>query len=181
MSNFKKMRLVEDNQPNNRDLFSQFTTSPTVQRLSELDIEIRDILNREINEREKAKLYSQTLRKFLTYKRIHKEQQILDQTKNLDLLKNIAAQINPKKKIKRKGLKIPKTPKKTRKHTFTVLRKKRNKRLNKNTNQPSTSKNVFGWNLNESDSDQSGADEVEEFFHNALSYPKNWQKYGNKK
>jgi len=146
MSNFKKMRLVEDNQPNNRDLFSQFTTSPTVQRLSELDIEIRDILNREINEREKAKLYSQTLRKFLIYKQKHEDEENILKQKELELLTKRTSVLNTpvkkgstkKKKKKKKARILFSTPYKTPRLLDRLSRSSNKERNKKKQTKPKT-------------------------------------------
>jgi len=104
MSNFKKMRLVDDTTSLNRDIYSPYTTSPIVQRLGSLDIEISKILNSDINEREKAKLYSQTLRKFLIYKQKHEDEEEILRRKELDLLnkKVNLLRLPPKKKKKQK-------------------------------------------------------------------------------
>src|SRR5260370_24974714 len=113
MSTFKKMRLVEDNQSINKDLFSQFKTTPNIKRLGTLDQEINNILNSDISEREKAKLYSQTLRKFLIYKQKHQDDEDILKQKELELLtKKFSVLIQPNVYVSRKKL-TKKKPKRT--------------------------------------------------------------------
>ena len=125
MSNFKKMRLVSDSKTNKiqSDLSNIYRheTYPELQRLNDLDLEIKEILNSNIDEVAKAKLYSQTLRKFLTYKQLHQELQQFDRNREIDVIKKL---IKPKKKkskkksaetqtnIIKKSSSIIKTPKK---------------------------------------------------------------------
>jgi len=69
------MRLVNDdediNEKQNELLnISKYQSPLNLQRMSDLDKEINKILNSNINERIKAKLYAETLRQFLIYKNI---------------------------------------------------------------------------------------------------------------
>ena len=137
MSNFKKMRLVEDNQSINKDLFSQFKTTPNIKRLGTLDQEINNILNSDISEREKAKLYSQTLRKFLIYKQKHQDDEDILKQKELELLtKKFSVLKQPKVYVSRKKLK-KKKPKRTLVSTShpRLLRRTSNKKRKTNAKQ----------------------------------------------
>ena len=101
MSNFKKMRLVDFNAKSteSNDVFNMIKhETPThLRRVNDLDLEIKDILNSEIDEENKAKLYTQALRRFITFKNLHEDQQLLDESRKLDLLKKI---VKPRKRKK---------------------------------------------------------------------------------
>ena len=146
------MRLVEDNQPSNKDLFSQFTTTPTVKRLGMLDSEINDILNREISEREKAKLYSQTLRKFLIYKQKHQNEENILRQKELELLTKKASTLKKPKKnnprITRRLFTSPyQTPRLQSKSKKTKTKKKKKPKANSNIGNVSTEPEATTSNL----------------------------------
>ena len=72
---FKRMRLVNDDDDINEKQdklynIAKYQSPLKLQRMSDLDKEIDRILNSNINERVKAKLYAETLRQFLIYKNI---------------------------------------------------------------------------------------------------------------
>ncbi len=126
MSNFKRMRLINEDEiiPHKKDEiygFAKHETSPHILRMSDLDDQINDILKSNLNEENKAKLYSQALRKFLTYKRLHQDKQLVDRNQGLDLLKklNITPQL---RKITVKKKKIPII----RKRKIVIRKKKKN-------------------------------------------------------
>src|SRR5277367_799037 len=72
MSNIKKMKLVPYTQDDNklREVINSMSisSSPYLKGASNLDLEINQILDSNENERNKALLYAQALKKFLTYK-----------------------------------------------------------------------------------------------------------------
>ena len=126
MSNFKRMRLINEDEiiPQKKDDifgYSKHETSPHILRMSDLDDQINDILKSNLNEENKAKLYSQALRKFLTYKRLHQEKQLVDRSQGLDLLKKLNITV-PTRKIKVKSKRIPKI----QKRKIIVKKKKKN-------------------------------------------------------
>ena len=132
MSNFKRMRLINEDEiiPHKKDdIFglAKHETSPHILRMSDLDDQINDILKSNLNEENKAKLYSQALRKFLTFKRLHQEKQILDRSQGLDLLKKLNITSTPRK-IRVKKKKIPKV----RKRKIIIKKKKKNIRKRPN-------------------------------------------------
>src|SRR6266581_5293536 len=73
MSTFKKMKLVPLDSPK-EDLLGdilntiKLSTSPDLKKASTLDKDIKIILNSNINDIQKVKLYGQALKKFLVYK-----------------------------------------------------------------------------------------------------------------
>ncbi len=126
MSNFKRMRLINEDEiihDKKDDIFgpSKHETSPHILRMSDLDDQINDILKSNLNEENKAKLYSQALRKFLTYKRLHQEKQLVDRSRGLDFLKKLNI-IPPTRKITVKKKKIPKI----QKRKIVIRKKKKN-------------------------------------------------------
>jgi len=168
------MRLINDDESSKQqNIFDadRFETHPNVQRLNELDFEINNILNSDIDEINKAKLYSQTLRKFLTYKRLHQEQKLIDQNKEIDLLKKfIQPKIKKSRKLKRpvisnltlkvkssQQIKTPFKKKSPFKKTVSVKKKElksspKSKKSIKNIYKPSTSKG-YKTDINSSDSE----------------------------
>jgi hypothetical protein len=111
MSNFKKMKLVDlDEQKGlQRNVFrtEKYTTSKHLRRISGLDKQMNEILNSKLDEITKVKLYSQALRKFLTFKKKHEEDE--------EVAKRLAFQnINIPKIVTLKAPKVKKTPKKKR-------------------------------------------------------------------
>ena len=105
-----------------------------------MDKQISEILNSEINEENKAKLYKQTLRKFLTFKRLHQEDDLAIRNREFELDKLLSQQ----KKTQSKTTPIrpirktqPKTPKKKKKTT-----KKTTSKIQSTIFNPSTSGNI---------------------------------------
>lgn len=80
MSTFAKMRIVPDSKTNNQNkdivniIRQQIPSQMKI--LSELDFEMSDILNSNLDDLTKAKLYSQNLRKYLTHKDIQREESL---------------------------------------------------------------------------------------------------------
>ena len=72
MSNIKKMKLVPYTQDDNklREVINSMSisSSPYLKGASNLDLEINQILDSNENERNKALLYGQALKKYLTYR-----------------------------------------------------------------------------------------------------------------
>lgn len=148
MSNFKKMRLVNEGQ-NKSDIFkiAQHDIPVNLKRVSDLDTEINTILSSDIDEENKAKLYSQTLRKYLTFKRLHQDQKVAQRNKTLNFLqrhmqipkRTVQIPINTTPKRSRIPRVIHKSPRKTK----TSIRKtpKKIKKLKKSffIDEPSTS------------------------------------------
>ena len=77
MSLFKKMKLVPDVQSNNNknDLkyVTRYEPPSNIQQMSDLDDEMKKILNSDLDEYTKAKLYSESLRKFIFYKKLNSQ------------------------------------------------------------------------------------------------------------
>ena len=72
MSSFKRMRLVDESTSGdgeNLSKIAKYEIQPELHRMNDLDLEMKNILSQNIDEVSKAKLYSQTLRKFMNYKR----------------------------------------------------------------------------------------------------------------
>ena len=85
MSRFKKMRLVNENDKNIKEDIQniiKYETPMHLQNMSDLDQEIDSILKRKIDSNTKAKLYSEILRKFLLFKKIHNKQTKFNQMKS---------------------------------------------------------------------------------------------------
>jgi hypothetical protein len=114
MSQFKKMRLVKDDQSTKNQIEyrnpERFTTSTNVQRMGDLDNEINEILESKVPESTKAKLYRQALKKFLTFKELHREEQSEHNNHHLDLIKKLSTPIIKKVKRKNKTLSTPRKP-----------------------------------------------------------------------
>ena len=74
MSLFKKMKLVPDVQSNKNknDLKSviDYETSTNIRKMNDLDDEMKKILNSDLDEYTKSKLYSESLRKFILFKKL---------------------------------------------------------------------------------------------------------------
>src|SRR6266700_4075854 len=133
MSGFKKMRIVRDdlylptdNQTNNIANFEKHQISVPLSRLSDLDLEINQILSSNIDEENKAKLYSQALRKYLVFKKLHKEESEIARQKDIQLLTKqlTPIQIARKRPVK----KIKKKKKNAKKKTNKKIKKKKNKK-----------------------------------------------------
>src|SRR5260370_12531995 len=91
MSQFNKMRLISgiSDPTNNKQKIMSYSTPSSVQRMSDLDSEINSILNSSIDEREKARLYSQALRKFLIFKQKFEGEKEIEKQKELDYLTKV--------------------------------------------------------------------------------------------
>ena len=145
---FKKMRLVSDDNEimhtttNAQPDFSKYQIPVQLRRISDLDSEINQILKSPINERQKSKLYSQALRKFLIHKKLHQEEQEAQFAKTADIFKKLNSPIVQTKSSK----KIPKVPhkaktkkkKKPRKQILKIQSQSFNPRI-PSTSQQSTS------------------------------------------
>jgi len=117
MSSFKKFRI--DNQPNIFDVggYVKHQTPKTISRLSDLDKEIDSILSQDIDEYTKSKLYTQALSKYLTLQKLKIQEEIIQEDKTLEKLKNILTdsfveKTRPKKKkriVKKSQKKVPQT------------------------------------------------------------------------
>src|SRR5437868_10294351 len=105
MSSFKRMKLVNDNYSSNYDDLSKilkYDTPTSLHRMSDLDSDMINILNRDIEEETKAKLYSQALRRFLTFKQQHHED---SSVKQIELpAKNLIQKVTIKKKKEKKAI-----------------------------------------------------------------------------
>ena len=84
---FRKMKLVSEDPSSIYSNIYKHDTSVNISRLSDLDQDIKTILNQDIDESSKAKLYSQTLRRFLTFKKLKQEEDLSDQFKPFEDLK----------------------------------------------------------------------------------------------
>jgi len=84
MSAFKKMYLVDSDKKNNKEEKIvnpyQHVISPYLQSVSKLDEQMKDILNSDMNDDEKAKLYTNVLKKYLIHR--HKFMEPYFETKN---------------------------------------------------------------------------------------------------
>ncbi len=116
MSGFKKMRIVRDdlylptdNQTNNIANFEKHQISVPLSRLSDLDLEINQILSSNIDEENKAKLYSQALRKYLVFKKLHKEESEIARQKDIQLLTKQLTPIQIARKRPVKKIKVKRT------------------------------------------------------------------------
>lgn len=147
MSNFKKMKLVRDEKEsanvNNFHLSNgnRHKISPNLKQLNNLDIEINEILNSNINESSKAKLYTQALRKFLTFKKLHQEDEAIHRNREIEKLKltqpKFKNAIIIRKPTRRKKIPNP-TPQAPKKNKTFISR---TKNITHDLNQPSTSSN----------------------------------------
>ena len=128
MSSFKKMKLVnadDNNESNNQqDIFNIIKQQApvTIKRAVDLDKEIKTILSNDVDDDTKAKLYSNALRRFLTFKGQYENQ--------LEQLKQLAPSIKAKTSKKKNKKKTPKkriwqTPIRTVKKTPKKTKKKK--------------------------------------------------------
>jgi len=128
MSNFKRMKLVPDNidsplQTHSTNILKH-QIPVSLSRLNDLDSEINDILISTVDENLKAKLYSQALRRFLTFKKLHKEETEIARQKEIQTLtKVLAPQITKRKQTKKVTIAKSKIP--TPKYTPRQILKKR--------------------------------------------------------
>src|SRR5882757_11563646 len=79
MSKFKKMRLVpfdDESQINIESNLKDIVIPTPIKQMSELDNEIQSILNSDLNENTKSKLYSDSLRKFNIIKQKYSQSDI---------------------------------------------------------------------------------------------------------
>ena len=120
MTTFRRMKLMNEAGNNSVDFANimKHQTNPIIHRMSDLDNDIETILNQDLNDELKAKLYSQTLRRFMTMKNIKKQGDLDIESKSLDkfkaLLANQSAKLTTKLKKQLKNIKSKKsTPKKT--------------------------------------------------------------------
>ena len=119
MSAFKRMKLVSDekNADSNRRIdelskLMKYQIPINLQRMSDLDSNINEILSRNIDQETKAKLYTQALRRFLTFKQQHIEDSSVQKLEEKPLKKSVKKR---KKKLKTPTKRITKaslTPKK---------------------------------------------------------------------
>ena len=123
MSSFKRMKLVPADQiemtlnpsKNIYDL-AKLNSPVSFLRVNDLETELKDILESDLDERSKSKLYSQALRKYLTFKKFALEDRFIDEGKAVTEKKKISkpkrkkiineyagiAELFKEKKIKRK-------------------------------------------------------------------------------
>ena len=128
MSSFKRMRLVDENEFRNSQM-NRFQTPVEVQQMSKLDSEIQEILSQDIDERTKAKLYSEILRKFLSYKRQYLEDLYASQPSKQTVIPTVIKRKTNKKKKKPQLKTKIKVEKKTPKKTSVKKLRDLNKRL----------------------------------------------------
>ncbi len=139
MSNFKKMRLVTDDislpieHETNVSNIEKHQIPVTLSRLSDLDSEINQILHSKVDDVSKAKLYSQALRRFLIFKKLHKEETEIARQRDIQLLSKQLIPVTPKKK---KSIKIKKP---TIKKKFVKPQIKKTSTKQQIFSQPSTS------------------------------------------
>ena len=78
MSSFKKMKLVPDTSSNKNELKNivRYETPTNLRQMSVLDEEMQKILNSDLDEHSKSKLYTESLRKFLTFKQLNSQSDI---------------------------------------------------------------------------------------------------------
>jgi CRISPR/Cas system-associated endoribonuclease Cas2 len=126
MSNFKKMKLVDEHEPKDiqRSVFQteKYTTSKHLKRISDLDNQMNEIINSNLDEIKKAKLYSQALRKFLTFKKKHEEDEEIAKRQAFQniIVPKTAPVKKPKVKVKKPKVKVGK------KNKVIITPKKRN-------------------------------------------------------
>jgi hypothetical protein len=102
MSTFKKMYLVDSDKRNNKEKTInpyQHVIPPYLQSASKLDERMSEILNSDIDDDEKAKLYTNVLKKYLIHR--HKYMEPYFESKNfvdLEPTGNVSLKIKPKKK-----------------------------------------------------------------------------------
>ena len=110
MSSLKRMRMISDDQNadqlNEMNKLMKYQSSVNVHRMSDLDKEINDILNRSIDDSTKSKLYSQALRRFLKFKESFEEETSVHPEKP-----RLFPKIHPQPKPKKKKKKVQKKPK----------------------------------------------------------------------
>ena len=101
------MKLVPENDIINdktkKELFNviRYDTPPNQSQMSDLDEDIKKILNSKLDENSKSKLYSQSLRRFLAFKRLHdSESKKLKGTSSLSILPESTPPADKKKKKK---------------------------------------------------------------------------------
>jgi hypothetical protein len=116
MSAFKKMYLVNSDKINHKQEITvnpyQHVISPYLQSISNLDEQMKDILNSDMNDDEKAKLYTNVLKKYLIHR--HKFMEPYFETKNyvdLEPAERVPIKIL---KPKKKKLKVKKKMKKVK-------------------------------------------------------------------
>ena len=103
------MKLISDNEFDVKNVVKQ-NTPVNISRLSDLDRDIASILNKNIDEQLKAKLYSQSLRRYLTFKKLRERDIIEEETKRqsaiqsaLESLLKPVKQLQPSKTVKVKN------------------------------------------------------------------------------
>ena len=100
MNSLKKMKLTSESSPH-ESLISKVYKHQTpinVTRMSELDQEIDTVLNQDIDENLKAKLYADSLRRFLTFKKLKLHDEIVDKDKQVKGLHALLMKEDEKKK-----------------------------------------------------------------------------------
>lgn len=128
MTSFRKMRLVNDNVFDPTRVMKH-ETAPSVSRMSDLDLNIESILNQNVDADSKAKLYSQTLRRFLTYKKQHQEEDVKKSNEQFEKLKKLLTKKKTTRKSKSKTKanaqtnKTPKSPDKSKLMKFMLMKK----------------------------------------------------------
>ncbi len=112
MSKFKKMKLVPFDEETNRnstdDILNtiRLSTDPYLKSASSLDFDIKNILESNMEDYLKSKLYAMALKKFLIYKDKYQETPIIESNQKKNL--TIATPIKIKQTRKRKAKNSPK-------------------------------------------------------------------------
>lgn len=85
---FRKMKLVNDDQSTSLSNIYKHDIPVNTSRLSDLDQDVKSILDQNMSDSLKAKLYSQTLRRFLTFKKLKQDEDLAIQSKPFENLKS---------------------------------------------------------------------------------------------
>ena len=106
MNSLKKMRLTSENPPQESFISKVYKhqTPINVTRMSELDQEIDTLLNQDIDENLKAKLYADSLRRFLTVKKAKLHDEIVERDKQVKGLHALLMKEGEKKKKRQQQL-----------------------------------------------------------------------------
>lgn len=169
MSSFKKFRI--DNQPNTTDLtgYIKHQTPTTISRLSDLDKEIESVLSQNIDDHLKAKLFTQTLSKYLTLQKIKKQEEIVESDRVLENLKNILAESFVEKSVPKKKKKAPKevdvskVPKVIEDNSKDILLPKKKKKITKLKTKKTPKKKKIIRSKPEDDSSSIKSDDIAEY------------------
>ena len=141
MSKFRRMKLIPENEIKNdatkKELFNviRYETPGTLRQMSDLDEDIKKILNSKLDENSKAKLYSQSLRRFLAFKKLHdSESKTTTGNSNLTILPESTPAEDKKKKKK---------VKKTKREVTTKVKKSSLKKSSRKPKKTTLPKELF--------------------------------------